>query len=109
MIEADEAIFRGNLDTRDGQTHRPGASEVPSVVGVLRYYAEHGAEMLADEPVRGTAAKKGAYLKYQPIGPVLAVMPWNFPLWQVIRFATPTFMVGNVACLSTRPTCPKRR
>ena len=63
--------------------------------------------MLADEPVPGTAAKKGAYIKYQPIGPVLAVMPWNFPLWQVIRFATPTFMVGNVALLKHASNVPQ--
>jgi len=68
---------------------------------VLRYYAEHAPAMLADEPVTTTAQARLAH-KVQPIGPVLAVMPWNFPLWQVIRFAAPTFMVGNVAILKAR-------
>jgi succinate-semialdehyde dehydrogenase/glutarate-semialdehyde dehydrogenase len=82
-------------------------NEVTKCVGVLRYYAEHAAAMLADEPVAGTAAKRGSYIKYQPVGPVLAVMPWNFPLWQVIRFAAPAFMVGNVALLKHASNVPQ--
>ena len=63
--------------------------------------------MLADEPVTAPPPSNGSYVKYQPIGPVLAVMPWNFPLWQVIRFAAPAFMVGNVALLKHASNVPQ--
>jgi succinate-semialdehyde dehydrogenase/glutarate-semialdehyde dehydrogenase len=107
VIEADEAIFAETLTLEMGKPLAQARSEVAKCLGVLRYYAEHGAAMLADQPVEGTAAKNGAYLKYQPIGPLLGVMPWNFPLWQVIRFATPTFMVGNVALLKHASNVPQ--
>src|ERR1017187_6995902 len=96
VFEQDADSFARTLTLEMGKPTAQARNEVAKCVGVLRYYAQHAAAMLADEPVTTTAAKHGSYLKYQPIGPVLAVMPWNFPLWQVIRFATPTFMVGNV-------------
>jgi succinate-semialdehyde dehydrogenase/glutarate-semialdehyde dehydrogenase len=107
VLEKDRAALAEMLTLEMGKPFVQARNEVTKCVGVLRYYAAHAAAMLADEPITTTAAKHGAYLKYQPIGPVLAVMPWNFPLWQVIRFATPTFMAGNVALLKHASNVPQ--
>ena len=107
VLEADQAAIAEMMTLEMGKPIVQARNEVTKCAGVLRYYAEHAAAMLADEPVAGTAAKNGAYLKYQPIGPVLAVMPWNFPLWQVIRFAAPAIMVGNVALLKHASNVPQ--
>jgi succinate-semialdehyde dehydrogenase / glutarate-semialdehyde dehydrogenase len=73
-----------------------------------RYFAENAEQLLADEPADPqTVGATRAYVTYQPIGPVLAVMPWNFPLWQVVRFAAPALMVGNVGLLKHASNVPQ--
>ena len=70
-----------------------------------RHYVEHGERLLADEPLDGAAGR--SFIRYQPVGPVLAVMPWNFPFWQVFRFAAPALMAGNVGLLKHASNVPQ--
>ena len=107
LLDADNASIAETITIEMGKPIVQARTEVTKCANGLRFYAEHAPAMLADELVTTTAAKKSSYVKYQPIGPVLAVMPWNFPLWQVIRFAAPTFMAGNVALLKHASNVPQ--
>ncbi|HLN06501.1 MAG TPA: NADP-dependent succinic semialdehyde dehydrogenase [Acidimicrobiales bacterium] len=107
LLDEDKASLAETMTLEMGKPVVQARGEVTKCAAGLRFYAEHAAAMLADEPVTTTAAKHGSYVKYQPIGPVLAVMPWNFPMWQVIRFAAPTFMAGNVALLKHASNVPQ--
>ena len=91
-----------------GKTRKASAAEIGKCAAGLRFYAEHGEAFLADEPV--DAASVGAtraYARYLPIGVVLAIMPWNFPLWQAMRFAAPALMAGNVGLLKHASNVPQ--
>ena len=80
-----------------GKPLAQGRSEAEKCAWVCRYYAEHAQSFLADRLVKTDASR--SFVAFEPLGPVLAVMPWNFPLWQVFRFAAPALMAGNAGLL----------
>src|ERR1700722_15594195 len=93
------------LTTEMGKTFASARGEVSKCALGLRWFAEHAEALLADEPIATGASR--SYVHYQPIGPVLAIMPWNFPMWQVVRFAAPALMVGNVGLLKHASNVPQ--
>src|SRR5580700_5170546 len=82
------------ITTEMGKIFSEAQAEVEKCAQEADWYAEHGPKMLADEPVPTGAVN--AYVSYLPLGPILAVMPWNFPVWQLTRMAIPTLLAGNV-------------
>ncbi len=88
----------GRLMTQEmGKTYKAAVAEAQKCAASCRYFGENGARFLTDETVETEADQ--SYVRYFPLGPVLAVMPWNFPFWQVVRFAAPALMAGNVGML----------
>ncbi|WP_327715631.1 NADP-dependent succinic semialdehyde dehydrogenase [Streptomyces sp. NBC_00490] len=99
------------MTTEMGKPIKQARAEVAKCAKAMRWYAEHAESLLADEvpaddDVKDSGASR-AHVRYRPLGPVLAVMPWNFPLWQVIRFAAPALMAGNVGLLKHASNVPQ--
>ena len=105
LLEGEVPVVARILTTEMGKTFAAAKAEVSKSAAGLRWFAENGERLLADEDIATKAAR--SYVHYQPLGPVLAVMPWNFPLWQVIRFAGPALMVGNVGLLKHASNVPQ--
>ena len=105
ILERDKDKFAHLMTLEMGKPYKAAVAEAVKCTTACRYYAENAERFLADEVV-GTEAKK-SFVRYLPIGPVLAVMPWNFPFWQVIRFAAPALMAGNVGLLKHASNVPQ--
>ena len=97
VLEANKTAFARTMTLEMGKPLSEAISEVEKCELVCRHYADHAEEYLKDEVIKTEARK--AYVRNLPVGAVLAVMPWNFPFWQVFRFAAPTLMAGNVGLL----------
>jgi len=105
ILERDKDKFAHLMTLEMGKTYKSAVAEAVKCTTACRYYAEKIEQLMADEVV-DTGAKK-SFIRYLPIGPILAVMPWNFPFWQVIRFAAPALMAGNVGLLKHASNVPQ--
>ncbi|MGC2998987.1 NADP-dependent succinic semialdehyde dehydrogenase [Streptomyces sp. G35A] len=111
LLEEDQREIGRVITTEMGKPVKQARAEAAKCAKAMRWYADHAAELLADEePDASDVKDSGAsrvLVRYRPLGPVLAVMPWNFPLWQVIRFAAPALMAGNVGLLKHASNVPQ--
>lgn len=105
FLESRKEELATTLTLEMGKTLISAQAEVDKCAWVCRYYADHAEQFLADEPVNTEASS--SYISYHPVGVILAVMPWNYPLWQVFRFAAPAIMAGNVALLKHASNVPQ--
>ena len=105
ILESEKNELGKMMTLEMGKPIRAAIAEAEKCAWVCRYYAETAEKHLADEVVE-TNAKK-SYVHFQPLGPVLAIMPWNFPFWQVFRFAAPALMAGNVGLLKHASNVPQ--
>ncbi|MFD4605044.1 NADP-dependent succinic semialdehyde dehydrogenase [Streptomyces sp. NPDC058464] len=111
LLDADPDEIARTMTTEMGKPLKQARAEAAKCAKAMRWYADHAQALLADEEPAETDVKdSGASrvrVRYRPIGPVLAVMPWNFPLWQVVRFAAPALMAGNVGLLKHASNVPQ--
>ncbi len=105
ILEAGKREYGTLMTTEMGKTLTSAIAEAEKCAWACRYYAENGEKLLADELVPTNASR--SLVRYQPLGPVLAVMPWNFPFWQVFRFAAPALAAGNTGLLKHASNVPQ--
>jgi len=105
IFEAEKEAFGRLMSLEMGKPIQSAIDETIKSASACRYYAEHAERFLADEVVETSASR--TYVCYQPLGPVLAIMPWNYPFWQVVRFVAPALMAGNVGLLKHASNVPQ--
>jgi succinate-semialdehyde dehydrogenase/glutarate-semialdehyde dehydrogenase len=105
ILEAEKEVFGRLMTLEMGKTLKAAVDEAAKCAWGCRYYAEHAERFLAEEEVATSATR--SLIRYEPIGPILAIMPWNFPFWQVFRFAAPALAAGNVGLLKHASNVPQ--
>ncbi|MEO1210595.1 MAG: NAD-dependent succinate-semialdehyde dehydrogenase [Cyanobacteria bacterium J06638_20] len=105
ILETNQRVYGELMTLEMGKPIKGAIAEVMKCAWVCRFYADNAAKFLQDVTVKTDAS--ASYVRYQPLGVVLAVMPWNFPFWQVFRFAAPTLMAGNVGLLKHASNVPQ--
>jgi len=105
ILESEKRTWAETMTTEMGKPIGAAVAEAEKCAWACRHYAEHGTAMLADREVE-TGAER-SWIRHDPLGPVLAIMPWNFPFWQVFRFAAPALMAGNVGLLKHASNVPR--
>jgi succinate-semialdehyde dehydrogenase/glutarate-semialdehyde dehydrogenase len=108
LLDEDNDAIARTMTLEMGKTLKSARAEAAKCAKGMRWYADNAEQLLADEPADPVAVgASDAFTRYAPLGIVLAVMPWNFPLWQVVRFAAPALMAGNVGLLKHASNVPQ--
>jgi succinate-semialdehyde dehydrogenase/glutarate-semialdehyde dehydrogenase len=105
LLEQEKDRLARTMTLEMGKLFRAAQEEIAKCLRGCRFYAENGERFLEDETAQTDAAQ--SYVHYEPLGPVLAIMPWNFPFWQVFRFAAPALLAGNVGLLKHAANVPQ--
>lgn len=105
ILEDKSELYAQLMATEMGKPLSQGVGEAKKCAWVCRYYAEHGERYLTPSPRKSDASD--SFIYYAPLGPILAVMPWNFPFWQVFRHAAPGIMAGNTIVMKHAPNTPQ--
>jgi succinate-semialdehyde dehydrogenase/glutarate-semialdehyde dehydrogenase len=104
LLESEVPVVAQLMTSEMGKTFAAAKGEAMKCAATMRYYAEHTEAMLVEQDVPTKGRRSG--VRFEPVGPIFAVMPWNFPLWQVVRMAVPTIMAGNVVAFKHAPNVP---
>jgi succinate-semialdehyde dehydrogenase/glutarate-semialdehyde dehydrogenase len=104
LLESEVPVVAQLMTSEMGKTFAAAKGEAMKCAATMRYYAEHTESMLVEQNLPTNARRSG--VRFEPVGAIFAVMPWNFPLWQVVRMAVPTIMAGNVVVFKHAPNVP---